>query len=1618
MKKRCRKIFASAIIIALAAILAVSFVACKTKTYTLTFETNGGTEIAPITAAAGEAIVAPSDPVKDGFSFEGWYAEPDFSGEKAVLPSVMPENDSTYYARFAPLSQATITLDATEYGTLQTTKQVAYVGTKISEAIKNLVPQGKDDAVFSQWFLGDEPIGNRTLTKDVKLTAKYTVDFSARVRKQNTDGTYSDDWTRTELPERITENKFVGDVIDVSSDSIEKNKYEGFTFDADETIALTLGTKSSENVYLISYKRKWYTLRYDSNLPSGVSSGSLGGTMPAVSYRAESEVTVSENAYTLNGYRFAGWAKTQNGTPDVEIGSALKTTTSDVTLYAVWNYGNTDVNGGQDKIFVLKEKSGTVVLERYGLDDKEGTYDATTGEFVFKEGTKTVLSGRILSNGTFSYMDENYKNRTFVRYDRKTGETISGETLVTDGLFHAEYTCSKDGSAVTVNGSYEKNSDDFVYTADGGNVKFVFRLNEENDTFVVRNEEETAVLLLSGSLETLMTIDGFGNATYTSSDGTFNGTYSVTEKDLPTTDLAFDFTVGDTTLHCEATKEDGTLYGSFVVRDELKGEYVFEITAERRNYTRTLTLDGYGNGKYIDQNTTVETAVTYTLYTLYGEPKNGEWVPTKWYISYTASDGEENAFRVDVDGETYEVDRTTAQKVDTDAGYYSAVVDRDAGIRIFIDGDRKAYVYPESDMTLIASAKYSLSQDGVYTLSEVEFGSVDYAKRYADLEGKRIKLGGTTTKIFLSGDALGGNVFRYKKDGKTYTASFNGFCIATLSEHGGTAFNEVYSYICSFDDKGKTKHLFLITDGDNGAYYVIGNDEEPLTAVDINAYTVEMYEDFLNRMPETKGETLAIRSDFSAYVIDAEFNMITKGNIIVEGDDVYTFSSIYDLSEGYKSYEGFTFKKGNDGYFYAYRENEVLTSEKLTLDGYGRATYLGKTYAYEISAEIKTATGAETYEYYTLAVADENNVYSLRLTFEDGEYVFKAPYEDAAAFSSWEYSDNGVVSGEKVILLDGYYDTAIMYRNNGYTYAQIGSGTYVKNTDGTYTAVIGGEEITLKLLYRDKTNEKSFVTPNAGFVKTYVSADGTTLSVDEYGNATNGTDNGFVAFAPDSDLDGLTVVVFYVQNADGSIKDTVSYQADGDGIKKIKSNNIHGKYSLYVGGTIKSATLLLDWTDGAIYKDGDKTVKGTYVLVDAVKQQYEFIPEDETEQGFKFIYMVTRTGNQFTGYRYGYYFQKLDIEYAGKFVSAEWGTLTLDGYNKATIVTATGEKRDAAYKVTSDSLVRLYYTSGTYAYYRVDPEQKTFSEITDEFYIENGTLIAYQGSQTTVTVPSEVTKIGERAFFGKNVTSITIGAFVTEIDEYAFGNCSLLSSVKIESNLTLGAYAFYECISLEEITLPDGLTTIPSGAFYNCSSLKKVNGLENAEVIGEMAFARTGLTAVTLTAIRRIESSAFAQCFSLSTVSTGRNLVFVGTRAFALCDSDKAFVWTMESEIVPETRTEILYRTIDGNVTILVKDITVALAFAKDSVWSAYAEKISVATEKEPVELNGGDDTLTLDENSAAYLNGEFIGFYEYSGSDLVVYEQANGFAATTATEQGGTYTLTLDGKTYTFVRK
>ena len=64
----------------------------EVNTYvTITFDSNGGTEVAPVTAEAGSAVIKPEDPRRVGYTFAGWDTE---------IPETMPENDMTITAQW------------------------------------------------------------------------------------------------------------------------------------------------------------------------------------------------------------------------------------------------------------------------------------------------------------------------------------------------------------------------------------------------------------------------------------------------------------------------------------------------------------------------------------------------------------------------------------------------------------------------------------------------------------------------------------------------------------------------------------------------------------------------------------------------------------------------------------------------------------------------------------------------------------------------------------------------------------------------------------------------------------------------------------------------------------------------------------------------------------------------------------------------------------------------------------------------------------------------------------------------------------------------------------------------------------------------------------------------------------------------------------------------------------------------------------------------------------------------------------------------------------------------------------------------------------------------------
>ena len=70
----------------------------STNKYTITFDTNGGSEIAPITQDYGTAITAPANPTREGYTFIGW--------DKAI-PETMPAENITLKAKWKDIEKPT-----------------------------------------------------------------------------------------------------------------------------------------------------------------------------------------------------------------------------------------------------------------------------------------------------------------------------------------------------------------------------------------------------------------------------------------------------------------------------------------------------------------------------------------------------------------------------------------------------------------------------------------------------------------------------------------------------------------------------------------------------------------------------------------------------------------------------------------------------------------------------------------------------------------------------------------------------------------------------------------------------------------------------------------------------------------------------------------------------------------------------------------------------------------------------------------------------------------------------------------------------------------------------------------------------------------------------------------------------------------------------------------------------------------------------------------------------------------------------------------------------------------------------------------------------------------------
>ena len=140
--------------------------------YTITFDTNGGSDIAPITQDYGAEITAPDNPTRKGYTFKGWDKE---------IPETMPAENMTVKAQWE-INQYTIAFDTN--GGSEIAPITQDYGTEIT-APDNPTRKGYTFKGWDKEIPETMPADNITITARWKDTEKPTGEIIIGTNKWN-----------------------------------------------------------------------------------------------------------------------------------------------------------------------------------------------------------------------------------------------------------------------------------------------------------------------------------------------------------------------------------------------------------------------------------------------------------------------------------------------------------------------------------------------------------------------------------------------------------------------------------------------------------------------------------------------------------------------------------------------------------------------------------------------------------------------------------------------------------------------------------------------------------------------------------------------------------------------------------------------------------------------------------------------------------------------------------------------------------------------------------------------------------------------------------------------------------------------------------------------------------------------------------------------------------------------------------------------------------------------------------------------------------------------------------------------------------------------------------------
>ena len=327
-----------------------AYVTRSTKSYTHTFNANGGGTVSPatITKAYNTALGTLPTVSRTGYTFVGWFDTSAASGGTQATTTTKVTGTKTWYARWS-INSYTFTFNKnggnTPSSTTITKEYNTAVGT-LPTCTRNA--DNTYTYTFAGWFDTSASSGGTQLTTTTKVTSNKTW----YARWTSTYKNYTVTWDGNGgTPSKSSSSFHYNDALGTLPTATRTGyTFKGWSTSKTGTVNVSTTTKVTANVtYYAVWTINSYTWTFDAN-------GGTGDTTKTLNYNATLSTlpTASRASTAANNYTFAGWFDTDASTGGTQLTTSTKCT-GNKTWYARWT-----ASTRQYKLTVTAGTGGTV----------------------------------------------------------------------------------------------------------------------------------------------------------------------------------------------------------------------------------------------------------------------------------------------------------------------------------------------------------------------------------------------------------------------------------------------------------------------------------------------------------------------------------------------------------------------------------------------------------------------------------------------------------------------------------------------------------------------------------------------------------------------------------------------------------------------------------------------------------------------------------------------------------------------------------------------------------------------------------------------------------------------------------------------------------------------------------------------------------------------------------------------------------------------------------------------------------------------------------------------------------------------------------------------------------